>query len=332
MRIPDRPSLIKYSWFHLLIVFLAFGQPACSSADIRNQPLKGRAAIELQGHRGARGLRPENTLPAFTMAIKNNMTTLELDTHLTRDGQLILYHDNFLNPLMCAWDGEKSGQTVRPRAIQEMTVAELKELDCGLRNPKWPRQKAVEDTRLSTLPEFFDFVKRYEESPDGQGKKPLLFNIEIKFQAGTDTPEFQEKAAAAMVAAIEAAGVDERTTVQSFQPAVLPRVKKRNAKIRTSALFAPTYWEGLHMLVGLGDRFRRKIIQDTLAVGAEVVSPYKLYVTPEFIREAHEKKLLVIVWTVNDSEEMERLIQMGVDGIISDYPNRLKKVWRKFHK
>jgi glycerophosphoryl diester phosphodiesterase len=129
-----------------------------------------------------------------------------------------------------------------------------------------------------------------------------------------------------MVNTIETAGMVDRTTVQSFIIEILPEIKKLNSKLKTSALFQPTRFQKIKMKLGLNAN-RSAIIEKTTKVDADIISPYYLYVTPKFVTQCHEKKVEVLPWTVNDEEKIVKLLNCGVDGIISDYPNKLYRVY-----
>lgn len=292
---------------------------ASCASDIPVQRLTPE--LDLQGHRGARGLKPENTIPAFEEALKWEMKTLELDTVLTKDKQLIVHHDTELNPVICK---NPDGTSVKREPISNFTVEELKQLDCGsLQNPAFPEQKIVPGTKLSTLQEFFQFIKDHEKK--NKNSKKVFFNIETKFPPKYDSV-YIEEFASIMVAEIEKAGMVDRSTVQSFTIEVLPFVKRKNPKLQTSALFAPTIFQGIRVYLGIGTGLKNEIIEKAENVKADIISPYFIYVDKEFVAKAHSKNIKVIPWTVNETKEMERLKRCGVDGMISDYPDRLKKV------
>ncbi len=277
--------------------------------------------LDMQGHRGARGLYPENTLPAFKAAMDHGMTTIELDTVLTKDKQLIIHHDDNLNPEICKWS---NGANVESLPVKNFTVAELKELDCGsLKNSRFPEQTLVPGTKLSTLKEFFQYVKNYES--EKKVTKPFLYNIETKLNEKDYSNEEVLDYARVMVNTIEEAKVVKQATVQSFVLEVLPEIKKLNSEISTSALFVPTKWEYLLLSLGI-ESPRNTIIEKTKEVKAEIISPYHEYVSAQFVRSCKESKIRVIPWTVNDKDLMRKLINLGVDGIISDYPDRLRSV------
>jgi glycerophosphoryl diester phosphodiesterase len=319
LRLRNR-NVVRSSLF--LVALLVF---SCTSL-----PDKPRLqTIELQGHRGARGLAPENTWPAFEIALAKGMNVLELDTVLTAEGDLIIHHDTETNPKLCRND---DGSAIEARPIRQLTVAELKRLDCGsLKHPDYPEQVPYPGTRLMTLRELFRSVKDYEKKHSSP--VPVLFNIESKFPKGA-APDAAEVRlfAATLLKQIKEAGVEKRSTLQSFRLEILPVIKELNPAMRTSALFEPTKWQGLRMYLGLGSGIRHDIIEAAVAARADIISPYKLYVNTDFVRDAHARGLAVIPWTVNDPAEMRALFARGVDGIISDYPDRLAAVWQEGKK
>jgi glycerophosphoryl diester phosphodiesterase len=279
---------------------------------------------DLQGHRGARGKRPENTIPAFEYCIEHQMTTIELDTNVTKDKQLIVNHDTSVNGKICLYE---DGGPAEFAPIKDLTVDQLKQLDCGTTgNTDFPEQMPVAGARLITLTEFFEFVHAYER--DHALPRPILFNIETKFRDDHTLEEITE-AARLMVKAIETAGMATRSTVQSFVLQVLPLVKKLNPQIKTSALFKPTVFQGFLLKLGFNAN-RDEIIQNAAVISVDIISPHYLYIDTGFVHRCHEKCLKVLPWVVNEARAMERMLDCGVDGIISDYPDRLSRVYAKW--
>ena len=152
-------------------------------------------------------------------------------------------------------------------------------------------------------------------------RKPVRFNIEIKVP---DQPNIDlwNRSAEVMLHAINEAGMKSRTTVQSFEMGVLLAVRQRDADITMSALFEPSGMDIFMSLFG-GSQNGDMIIEMTKSIGAQIVSPHELLVTPDFVAFAHERKIKVIPWTVNEEARMKELLKDGVDGLISDYPDRL---------
>ncbi len=318
-------DFFRYSWIVLLVIF--FAGMACSSPPRIEKPLL--PAIDLQGHRGARGLSPENTWPAFVQAYKYQMTTLELDTNLTQDDILIVHHDSSTNPDLCL---DKDGKQIVSQPIRKLTSQYLLQLDCGTKkNENFPRQKPVPGTNLLTLADFFEKVHKYEKTHGISGANKPFFNVELKFPQNA-TEAHKQKAVQVIVQNIEQAKMVSRTTVQSFSPEVLPIVKKYNANIKTSALFSTGYMKGFMMYVMGFSMGRNGIIETAKKYGADTVSPHYSFVSASFVRQAHSKGVAVIPWTVNKEKEMKRLLNIGVDGIISDYPDVLRNVYNQWQK
>ncbi|MCW7469084.1 glycerophosphodiester phosphodiesterase [Leptospira kanakyensis] len=305
----------------IFISLVAFYSTNCATVETPNRLRKG---LDLQGHRGARGLKPENTWPAFEEAIKYKMVTLELDTVLTKDKKVVIHHDSDTNPVICQ---NADGTELKKTSLYELTLAELQSYDCGSKkNPNFPKQTPVPGTKLLSLEEFFEKVISSEK----KSKEVYEFNIETKFPDDGSAPdslvkEHTEK----LIQIIEKYKVVDRSTIQSFDLRTLAFSKAKNAKVKTSALFVPTYFQGFLMTIGFGNGYRDTIVSIAKEKQADIISPYFLYVTPKFVKNSHDKGLFVIPWTVNTEKEMKRLVSCGVDGIISDYPDLLDGVVRK---
>ncbi|TGL63109.1 glycerophosphodiester phosphodiesterase [Leptospira ognonensis] len=311
-------QLVSLTLSSLILAFVL----NCSSTPQKVDRM--RVTLDLQGHRGARGLKPENTWPAFEEAMKYKMVTLELDTVLTKDKKIVIHHDSDTNPIICQ---NADGSNIEKKSLYLLTLSELQALDCGTKkNPSFPKQSPVPGTKLLSLEEFFQKVSEFEK----QSKQKFNFNIETKFpDDGSAADVLVEEHTNLLISAIEKAKVVERATIQSFDMRTIPYVQQKNSKIRTSALFAPTYFQGFLMTIGLGNGYRDKILKTANEIKVNIISPYFLFVTPGFVQSAHSSKMEVIPWTVNESKEMRRLEECGVDGIISDYPDILESTFRK---
>ncbi len=295
------------------------------------------SAVDLQGHRGARGLAPENTLAAFKTALAIGVTTLETDLALTRDGVLVLSHEPRLFAAVTRGaDGRWLTEDGAP--IFSLTARDLAQYDVGRLNPEhkyaaqWNEQKASDGERIPTLQQLFDLA-REARSPGG---RPVRFNIETKITpaSGATTPD-PERYARAVVDAVRAAGMSERVTVQSFDWRTLNEVKKLAPQMSTSCLtiesqnmntVAPDTSGASPWHAGLkrGD-FNGSLPRMAQAAGCNIWSPFWRNVTPENIAETQALKLKIIPWTVNDPAEVERLAALGVDGIITDFPDRARR-------
>ena len=306
-------------WFRL--VFLALVMIPASTQ-----------ALDLQGHRGARGLKPENTLPAFAHALSLGVTTLELDCAVTRDGVVVVSHDSTLNPdITRGADGRWLAGEGPP--IRQFTYDELQRFDVGRIDPgstyarRFPAQQAVDGTRMPRLSDVFALARR-------SGNETVRFNIETKISPlHPERTAPPEDFARSFIAAIRTARMERRVTVQSFDWRTLAVVQKEAPEIATSYLTAQQGFMN-NVMAGAAaspwtaplhvSQFGGSIPRMVKAAGGTVWSPYSGEVTRERVKEAQALGLKVVVWTVNEAADIKRMIALGVDGIISDYPDRLR--------
>ena len=290
-------------------------------------------ALDIQGHRGARGLAPENTLPAFARALAIGVTTLELDCAVTKDGVVVVSHDPAFNPDITRGPDGKWLPKPGP-AIWSVSLQDTQRYEVGRINPtsayakRWPEQRPVDGTRVPRLADLFALVKK-------SGNETVRFNIETKISPlepeVTTTPEdFARK----LVAAIRADGMESRAAVQSFDWRTLQIVQKEAPGIPTVYLTvekgfmdsiqrdkASSPWTaGFHV-----SRYGGSIPRMVKAAGGAVWSPYHAETTRDQVKEAQSLGLKVVVWTVNEPADMRRMIEWGVDGIISDRPDLLRQ-------
>ncbi len=291
-------------------------------------------AFDLEGHRGTRGLAPENTLAAFRRAIEIGVTTIETDMAVTKDDVIVISHDPFLNPdVVRGPDGQWLASQGLP--IRTLTLSELRRYDIGRLNPmsqyakQFPEQRAADGERFPQLSELFDLGKA--------SAKPVRFNIETKITptSGADTAD-PATFAKLVVAAVRAADLGKRVTVQSFDWRTLIEVKRIAPDLETSCLTiqtkdndtvqspdgGPSRW---HAGLNLRDH-GGSLPALVRAAGCATWSMFWRNLTPKDFAAAHALGLKVLPWTVNDRSEMSRLIDLGVDGIITDYPDRLRGV------
>ncbi len=292
-------------------------------------------AFDLQGHRGARGLAPENTLAAFETALAVGLSTLELDLAMTRDDVLVVSHNRRLNPDHTRGPDGKFLETEGP-AIRSLTLAELQRYDVGRLKPgtayaaDFSEQRAIDGTRIPALTELFDMVRRL-------GADHVRFNIETKVtpSSGAETPD-PDTFAAALAKAVREAGLTVRVSLQSFDWRTLAAMRSIAPEIERVCLTVealnfdsvrrgepgPSPW-----LAGLDiDDFAGSVPRLVAAAGCAVWSPLYRNARPDDVAAAKALGLKVIPWTVNERSDMERLIALGVDGIITDYPDRLRAV------
>jgi glycerophosphoryl diester phosphodiesterase len=249
--------------------------------------------VKVHGHRGARALRPENTLPAFEYAIAAGVDALELDMAVTRDNIVVVSHDPYLEAPVCTGPQPKV-------AIRELTFEQLRQWDCGAnRNPAQPRQQAVPGTRMPALDEVFALA------PEGN----FDFNIETK--SFPDRPQLTpppEEFARLVLDLVRKHRLQSRVILQSFDFRTLHAMKKLAPEIRRSALY-----EGPP----------KSFVEIAKEADAGIVSPVFPLVTPERVQEAHAAGLQVVPWTANRPEDWSRLLAAGVDAIITDDPAAL---------
>jgi glycerophosphoryl diester phosphodiesterase len=252
------------------------------------------SAVLVHGHRGARAVLPENTLPAFEYAIAAGVDVLELDLAVTKDNVLVVSHDPHVNPVICK-------DAPPDLAIRQLTLAELRRFDCGaLQNPAFPKQKPVPGTRIPTLDEVLALAPR--------GK--FDFNIETKiFAKHPELTPSPEEFARLLLDAVKKRNLVPRVIVQSFDFRTLHAMKKLNGSIRLSALY-----EGPEP---------KSFVEIAREAGARIVSPRYNLVTKAEVEAAHRAKLQVVPWTANTREDWQRLLDCGVDAIISDDPAEL---------
>jgi glycerophosphoryl diester phosphodiesterase len=290
-------------------------------------------AFDLQGHRGARGLMPENTLAGFAATLSVGVTTLELDLALTKDGVVVVSHDPYLNPDHTRGpDGKFLAGKGPP--IRSLTLTELKRYDVGRLKPgtaysaSLPEQRAVDGATIPTLAEVFDLARRARADH-------VRFNIETKItpESGAEIAD-PETFAAAVVRDVRAAGMVARVSVQSFDWRTLAAIKRIAPEIELSCITVERQWRDNLQRGGRGaspwtagldiDDFESSAPRLVKAAGCAIWSPMFQDLSPVELAEAKSIGLKVVPWTVNERSQMERLIRAGVDGIISDYPDRLR--------
>jgi glycerophosphoryl diester phosphodiesterase len=267
--------------------------------------------FDWQGHRGARGLAPENTLPAFLKALAfPKISTLELDLAVSADNQVLVSHEPWMSAFICSTpSGEPVTATDESKLLlYQMTYTEIARYDCGSRgNTRFPEQVAMPATKplLRTLVQT---VQEYCQ----QNRRPFpRYNIEIKSQPAWDGLRCPPPAqfAALVLQEIKRLGIAESTCIQSFDPRPLREIKALEPKQRLALL--------VENRKGLEANLKE------LGFTPNIYSPHYLLLNAEVVEKAHTLGMKVIPWTVNETDEMRKLITMGVDGIITDYPNRI---------
>ena len=298
------------------------------------------AAFDLQGHRGARGLAPENTLAGFRVALDVGVSTLETDLAVTRDGVLVLSHDPHLNPDL-ARDATGRWIGAPGPAIRSLGFTELQRYDVGRINPasryaqQWSSQRAVDGERIPALGDLFALVRNRRTASGA----PVRLNLETKITPGSGATVIDPAGfVKLLLTVVQGARLSGRVTIQSFDWRTLVESKRAAPDIATACLTIESEgmntvradasgaspWHAGLRLADHGGSLPRLV----KTAGCETWSPFWRNLTPALIAEAHGLGLKVLPWTVNESAEMQRLVELRVDGIITDYPDRLREVLR----
>jgi glycerophosphoryl diester phosphodiesterase len=271
------------------------------------------ANFDYQGHRGCRGLMPENTIPAMLKAIELGVTTLETDVVFTKDNVAILSHEPFFNhEITTKADGTFIEESEEKKFnIYKMTFAETQKYDVGLKlNPRFEKQQKLKINKPS-LSVLIDSTEAYTVK---NNLPKIFYNIETKTTPATDKiyhpapPAFVDM----LMKVILAKKIEDRVTIQSFDRRTLQYLHKKYPTIKTALLVEE-----------LDRNSFRKQLKD-LGFSPTIYSPNKALVNANLVTECHQRNIQIIPWTVNDKKEIAKLQHLGVDGIISDYPDLYK--------
>lgn len=271
-------------------------------------------SVEVQGHRGAPSSFPENTLPAFKAACMAGADLIELDVHLTKDKVLVVHHNFGLNPITsCFLDGTS---ITKNELIRNLSLDEIKNIDCGSKvNSDFPEQKALPGTQIPTLEELIDFIKSSSDK--------ICVNIEIKRD-----PRFPEQSYPAdeivdrVLDQVEKKDFASRVRYSSFDPEVLILLREKAPNAIISFLF------GSETLKEISKKYNVAamdvILKFASNLQAQILSPHhEILKDSTEVVAIQEKGFKVVAWTVNDPIRWKELYEMGVDGIITDYPAAL---------
>lgn len=289
--------------YSVLILFAILLFTACSVDDTFDD-------YDLQGHRGARGLMPENTIPGFLKAIDLGVDTIEFDVVITAENQVLISHDPWFNyQISTKPDGTPVTEEEQEQLnIYRMTYEEIEQYDVGQRgHPDFPEQESMEVSKPLVKKAILAIEKYIEE----QELDPVRYNIEMKTQPDwyREYTPLPDRFAQILYDELSDLEILDRVTIQSFDPFALRALHEINADVKQAMLI---HQEGI-------------VVQDYLKLlgyTPEIWSPDFKLVTTELVDEVHGLGMFIIPWTINDTEEMKRQLEMGVDGIITDYPNR----------
>lgn len=284
-----------------------------SCQNLFEAPLVLPDHFDWQGHRGCRGILPENSMPGFYKALEYPIKTLELDVVVTKDSQLVISHEPWFNPSICLFpDGSRIPDSLAMQfSIYKMDYMQIRDFDCGsIGNPRFPEQTKIQATK----PLLAEMIGSIETFCEDNGRAKPHYNIELKSRdSGYDLfipqPETFVRLALDMIGRFN---IRDRVTLQSFDPNVINALYDQQSKYKTAYLVEND--EGL-----VTNLQKLKFVP-------EVYSPKFQLLDTAVVRQIHNRGMQVIPWTVNEVEDMKTMIKMGVDGIITDYPNRISAV------
>ncbi len=261
-------------------------------------------SIEVHGHRGARSVLPENSLPAFEYAYDIGVDVIELDLTFSKDSEIVVHHDTTTNINQCQSTNPALNQ--EPRLLRELSLSQIKTFICGNKpHPKFPRQK-LQEVKIPTLSEVFELIKKKQS----QNFRRVLFNIETKTQepSGPLPDSYILGFVKQLLSVVEKFQRNSDVIVQSFDERTLIAIKSLNPSL---------------ILAGLNYEKTKNSINWAHRLGLDIVSPYYEFATQDYVSRAHKLGLKVIPWTPNTAHDWNRLISNGVDGIITDDPAQL---------
>lgn len=269
--------------------------------------------LDIQGHRGCRGLMPENTIAAFIKAIDLGVTTLEMDVVVSKDGKVVVSHEPFLNHEICSGPGGEVLDTLNEKSfnLYQMDYEEIGRCDCGSKvHVRFPQQAKLKASK-PLLETVIDTVERYAAF---NKLRPLHYNIEIKSSPEGDNLYHPAPSAFTdmVYEVIRKKKISARVILQSFDPRVLNVIHAKQLPVSTA------------FLVENNHGFEKNM--SLLEFTPTIYSPDKDLVSSQLVTICRKRHMLLIPWTVNEPKDIRRLIGLGVDGLISDYPDRVLKL------
>lgn len=267
---------------------------------------KNMVEFDLQGHRGARGLFPENSIEGFIAAVDLQVNTLEMDVVITKDMQVVVSHEPWINSVICWGLDDKPVTEGKNLNIFKMTYAEVTNYNCGSQpHPDFPLQ-----AKMSTFkPLLSEVVSEVESNVASLELEPVYYNIEIKSTAEGDgifhpaPSEYCEL----VLKEVNKLGIHDRTIIQSFDVRALQAVKQLDSSIPVA------------LLISQSQGFEKDL--EELGFTPEIYSPNFRLVDEKLVNSCHQNGIKLIPWTVNEEEDMTRMLELGVDGLITDYPD-----------
>ncbi|MBB2740487.1 UNVERIFIED_ORG: glycerophosphoryl diester phosphodiesterase [Microbispora rosea subsp. rosea] len=326
----------------------ALAAPTAAHASAAGGPgvLPQKTHFDLQAHRGGIGMTTEESLEGFAKALRLGVTTLELDTHVTKDEKVVVNHDRQISAQKCRDTGPVvPGDPMYPyvgKYIKDLTLAQIKTMDCGYQQlPGFPEQEVIHGFRMAELKDVLDLVRSYHA-------KQVTLNIETKVEAGApEQTAPRELFVRRVYEEIHASGIEDQVTIQSFDWGALNEMHRLAP---SWPLVALTNYDFLQVgrpgaspwLGGLdADDFDGDFVKAAAAIpGVTALSPvygfpqngkisdpgFRFYVDEAMVTQAHARGLKVIPWTCDDPATIEALMDMGIDGVITDYPNVVRQI------
>ena len=288
---------------------------SCSNKSTPQNATTEVTNFDKEGHRGCRGLMPENTIPAFEKAISLGVTTLEMDAMITKDKQVIISHDPFFShEITTKPDGSYVTESEeKSLKIYGMTYEETQKFDVGLKpHPRFPMQQKLKVHK----PKLSDVIDSAEAYTKAKNLPPIQYNIETKSTAPTDDINHPKPAeyVELIMSIVKEKQIEQRVIIQSFDMRTLQYLHVKYPSIRTAYLFEPP------SLSSFSSRLKE------LGFTPTIYSPDYTTLTPEIMKQCKDLGIQVIPWTVDDLAKMQELKNMGVDGLISDYPDLYKQL------
>lgn len=301
---------MKNTIYLFTVLFFMNCSPSKNISATTEENRNGVSDFDKQGHRGCRGLLPENTVPAMLYVLGMDVTTLEMDVVITKDKKVILSHEPFFNHEITTKPNGSYVSEAEEKGlnIYQLNYSEVKKYDVGMKpHPRFPQQQKIKASK-PLLSEVIDSVNQHMLTAR---RPPFYYNIETKTKPATDglyhpaPVEFVEL----LMTVIKEKGIEEKVIIQSFDFRTLQYLHKKYPAIKTAML-----------IEDFDKRSFEEQVKD-LGFTPTIYSPAYKLVNEKLIEACHKLSMKIIPWTVNEKTEIERLTKMGVDGIITDYPN-----------
>jgi glycerophosphoryl diester phosphodiesterase len=251
--------------------------------------------LEIHGHRGARSIYPENSILGFDYAMSIGVDVLEMDLNMTKDKNIVIYHDRKINTELC------NGLSL---PIKELTLSEIKEYDCGIVQNKEFKEQHTSNEKIPTFIELLEFINNSNYS----NKNTIKLNIEIKTTSDLDTDYEVIEFANKLISILHKYKIQDRIIIQSFDERALKAVKSIDPSIKLSLLIEDP---------------KIDMIKLAKKLNVDIISPEYILINKELVKQIHDNGFSVLPWTLNSTDVLQKIIDMNVDGVISDNPKEM---------